>query len=97
VGPVAGEDEMGMRVDQARRDPAARAILNNLSVEVRSLGGGPGVDDPAIQGSDDSVRHLAEAGTREGGEAGVAPDAIAEHADPSVFPPPRLGRLADNV
>ncbi len=47
-GAVAGMDQMGVAVDQARRDPAARAVDRLRRVEGRRVGGGAGIDDPAV-------------------------------------------------
>ena len=81
VGAVAAEDQMGMRVDQPRRDPATLAIDGLCRLESRGLSGVTCIDDLPIMAGDDPVFDLAQAGSCRGkrGEAGVRPDPIASH------------------
>jgi hypothetical protein len=59
-GAVAAVDQVGVAIDQARRDPAARAIDDLPRIKRRGIGRRPGIDDPAILGRDHAVVHGAD-------------------------------------
>ena len=61
-GAIAAIDQMGMTVDQPRRDPASFAVGPLLRLECRRcIRGGAGIDDAAAGGGDHSVFDQAEA------------------------------------
>jgi hypothetical protein len=61
VGAVAAEDEMGVRIDQARRDPAAFAVDGFDGLEGGRVGGGSGIGDAAADAGHDAVLDDAHA------------------------------------
>ena len=56
VGAIAAVNQMGMTVDQARRDPAAGAIDPLPGIEAGGrIRGRAGIDDAAVAGGDQAV------------------------------------------
>ena len=95
VGAIAAIDQMGMTVDQARRDPAAVAIDPLPRVERgRRVRGGAGIDDAAVAGGDQAVIDQTEALARRRKRCKTAPvpDAVDEgHDGCGPFPDAKLG------
>ncbi len=85
VRAVAAVDEVGVAVDQARRDPAAFEIDAFCRVQGRLLGARPDPGDAAIRCRDGAVLDDAEAGTRrvQRRDPGMRPKPIHLHRRPS--------------
>ncbi len=83
MGPIAGVNQVGVTVDEARRDPASLAIddLERIQVRRRALGGTRVRDEPVAAGDETVVDDSeAIAAGRHRGEAGISPDPVTTHA-----------------
>ncbi len=84
MGAIAGEDEMGMRIDQAGTDPAPVAI-GRRSSQRRRVSGRTGIDDAAVFRRHDTIVDKPES-IQHGHQAGVLPDMITSHEPPDCQP-----------
>ena len=74
---VAGVDEMGVAVDQPRRDPAAGAVDRLGGIEGRRIGNGAREQDAAILRGYDAIFDEAESVARHRRKAGKLPQRVA--------------------
>src|SRR5829696_3280644 len=92
VGAVAGEDEMGVAVDQPRRDPAAGAFDRLPRSERRQLCLGAGKRDAPVPRRDRAALDDAESGPGHGREPGGLPQPADGAAALDEPPPGSLAR-----
>ena len=73
---VAGEDEMGVTIDEAGRDPASLGVVNRRTVECRQIATLADPDDPALGHGDGAIvdRAVGLAALGHRSEAGILPD-----------------------
>lgn len=76
---VAAIDDVGVAIDQARRDPAPFAIDGLRRLERRCLRRGSGIDDTAVAHGDQSTFDDAEPFPFQGGKSGVLPEPVTLH------------------
>src|SRR5205085_6011383 len=79
AGTIAAEDEMGVAVDQARRNPGAVQRLDALRLEAGELGPPADADDPPVLDADCAIFDRAERarhGRIHGGEVAVDEQAV---------------------
>ena len=81
AGAVAGVDEMGVAVDESRRDEPALAVGVLRGGEIAGrFGSRAGVVDEPVMARDEAVVDEAQAlAVREGRKASVSPNAVTVH------------------
>ena len=81
MGAVAAEHQVGVGVDQARRDPAPLAIDHLRRIEITgAVLARPDEGDAAVTaGQDTVVDHAEPLAGLQGGQTGVSPEAITLH------------------
>ncbi|KAG0771410.1 hypothetical protein G6F22_016498 [Rhizopus arrhizus] len=79
VGAVAGVDQMGVAVDQSRRDPAAFAVDAGGRLQVGIAAGGADMDDAPVGAGQHAIADDAQAVAVEGDQVDVGPEGIDVH------------------